>query len=132
MNRVEQPYYKPRTVYEHKIDLKNKSVKKIWVKKSYLNCCVASTSLKTVSTNSWYFNIGYSRHMTSERKFLKGVSKENEVVYLIKEIENLLKKTIIAPSIATETDPESEIEPPVITTSTKRQKWIEKQEINQD
>ena len=32
MNSVEQPYYKSRTVPKHKIDLKNKSVKKIWVK----------------------------------------------------------------------------------------------------
>ena len=29
MNSVEQPYYKPKTVSKHKIDLKNKYVKKI-------------------------------------------------------------------------------------------------------
>ena len=41
--------YKPRTTLKHKIDLKNKPIKKIWVKKSYLNYCVASTSLRAIS-----------------------------------------------------------------------------------
>ena len=62
MNSVEQPYYKSRTAPKHKIDLKNKFVKKIWVKKSDLNCYVASTSLKTVSTDSSHFAKGCSKH----------------------------------------------------------------------
>ena len=34
MNRVKRSYYKPRTAPKYKIDLKNKFVKKIWVKKN--------------------------------------------------------------------------------------------------
>ena len=52
MNRMKQPYYKPRTAPKHKINLKNKFINKIWVKKSDLNCCVASNSLNAVSTDS--------------------------------------------------------------------------------
>ena len=33
MNSVEQPYYKSRTAPKNKTDMKNKSVKKIWMKK---------------------------------------------------------------------------------------------------
>ena len=86
-NSVEQPY-KSRTALKHKIDLKNKPIKKIWVKKSNLNCYVASTSLKTVSTDSSHFAKGYSKHVTSEREFLKKESKEDEVVCLIEKTEN--------------------------------------------
>ena len=67
MNSVEQPYYKSITAPKHKTDLKNKSVKKIWVKKLDLNCYVASTSLKTVSTDFSHFAKGCSRYVTGER-----------------------------------------------------------------
>ena len=33
--------------------------------------CVAHTSLKVVSTNSWYFDSGCSKHMTGDKIFLK-------------------------------------------------------------
>ena len=41
MNRMKQPYYKPRIAPKHKINLKNKYIKKIWVKKIrfQLLCC---------------------------------------------------------------------------------------------
>ena len=39
-----------------KIDLDNDS-KKIWVKKSELNCFVFFTCLRTRATNSWYFEV---------------------------------------------------------------------------
>ena len=80
--------YKPMNAPKHKIDLKTNHVKKIWVKKSDLNCCVASPSLKTVSTNSCYFARGCSRHFTGEREFFKGVSKKDEVVCLTEKVEN--------------------------------------------
>ena len=70
MNRIEQPYYKPRTVPQLKIDLDNKPVKKLWIRKSYLFCHVAYTSMKAVATNAWSFNSGCSRHMTGESKYL--------------------------------------------------------------
>ena len=62
--------YKPRNVSKHKIDLKN-NVQKIWIKKSDLICCVAHTSLKVVFTNFWYFDSSCSKHMTSDRNFIK-------------------------------------------------------------
>ena len=68
--------------------MKTNYVKKIWVKKSKLNCYVASTSLKTVSTNSCHFARGCSRHFTGERECLKGVFKKDEVVCLTKKAEN--------------------------------------------
>ena len=105
---MEQPYYKSRTAPKHKIDLKNKSVKKIWVKKSDLNCYVAFTSLKTVSTDFSHFAKGCSRHVISEREFLKRVFKENKVVCLTEKVENQLQKTVVAPSVTTKTNPDSE------------------------
>ena len=45
-----------------KIELKNKQ-RKIWVKKSNINCFVSFTFLRTCATNSWYFDSGCSRHM---------------------------------------------------------------------
>ena len=119
MNSVEQPYYKSRTTLNHKIDLKNKFVKKIWVKKSYLNCYVASTSLKTVSIDSFHFAKGCSRHVTGEREFFKRFFRENEVVCLIEKVENQLQKTTVTPSVAIETNLDSETEHFVTTTSTK-------------
>ena len=102
--------YKPMNAHKHKIDLKTNHVKKIWVKKSDLNCCVASTSLKTVFTNFYHFARGCSRHFTGEREFLKGVSKNDEVVCLTKKKENQLQKITVATSLATKTDKKSEIE----------------------
>ena len=34
-------------------------------------CYVAHTSLNVVSTNSWYFDSGCSKHMTGDKNFLK-------------------------------------------------------------
>ena len=33
MNKIEQPYYKPRTALRTKIDLSDKPVKKLWIEK---------------------------------------------------------------------------------------------------
>ena len=109
--------YKPMNAHKHKIDLKTNHIKKIWVKKSYLNCCVASTSLKTVSTNSCYFARGCSRHFTGEREFLKRVFRENEVVCLTEKKKNQLQKIVVASSVTTETDPDNETELFGTTTS---------------
>ena len=117
MNSVEQPYYKSRTVPKHKIDLKKKYVKKIWVKKSDLNCYVASTSLNTVSIDFSNFAKCCSRYITGEREFLKKVFREDEIACLTEKTENQLQKTVVAPSVATETDPDSKTEPFVTTTS---------------
>ena len=61
--------------------------RKYGLKKLDLNCCVAFTSLKTVSIGSWYFDRGCSRHLTSEREFFKGVSKKDEIIRLTKKAE---------------------------------------------
>ena len=82
-----------------------------------MNCYVVSTSLKTISTDFSHFAKGCSRHVTGEREFLKRVSKENEVVCFTEKAENQLQKTVVAPSVAIETDPDSEIEPFVTATS---------------
>ena len=68
MNRIKHSYIKSRTTLKHKINLKNKSVKKIWVKKLDLNCCVASNSLKAIFIDYWYFDKGCSRHIIVEKK----------------------------------------------------------------
>ena len=78
------------------------------MKKSDLNCYVVYTSLKTVSTDFSHFAKGFSRHVTDEREFLKRVSRENKVVCLTEKAENQLQKTVVAPSVATEKDPDSE------------------------
>ena len=74
MNRMEQPYFKPRTVPKHKIDLDNKSAKKLWIRRSDLFCHVAFTYFKVDSTDSWYFDIGCSRYMTGEKKYLSDIT----------------------------------------------------------
>ena len=101
MNIMVKCYYKPRTVPKHKIYLKNKSIKKIWVKKSNLNCCVASTSLKVVSTDSWYFCRSCSRHMIAKRNFFKGVFEENEITRLTKKTKPQEQSDNVTPDIAT-------------------------------
>ena len=53
------------------------------------------------------------------KEFLKRVFREDEVVCLTKKTENQLQKTVVAPSVATETDPDSETEPFVTTTFAK-------------
>ena len=70
MNKFEQPYYKPTTARRTKIDLSNKPVKKLWIKKPHLTCQVAYTSMKAVTTDDWYFDSGCSRHMTGEKSYL--------------------------------------------------------------
>ena len=44
MDMIVESYYKPRIAPKVKIDLKNNSVKRIWIKKSNLNCCITYTS----------------------------------------------------------------------------------------
>ena len=72
--------------------------------------------MTTVSTNSFHFAKGCSKHVIGERKFFKGISKEDEVIFLTKKVENQLQKIIVALSVAIETNPESETKPSVITT----------------
>ncbi|WP_216668082.1 hypothetical protein, partial [Proteus mirabilis] len=60
----------------NKIDLKN--IQKIWVRKSDLRCHIAYTLLKAVTTNTWYFDSGCSRHMTRTQKYLKDYQCVNE------------------------------------------------------
>ena len=96
-----------------------------------MNCYVASTSLKTVFTDFFHFTKGCSRHVTGEREFLKRVFREDEVVCLTEEAENQLQKTIVAPSVAIETNSDSETEPFVTTTFATKIEMGRKQEINQ-
>ena len=70
MNKIEQLYFKSRTAPRTKIDLSDKLVKKLWIKKSYLTCQVAYTSMKAVTTDYWYFNSGCSRHMIGGKNYL--------------------------------------------------------------
>ena len=102
------------------------------MKKSDLNCYVASTSLKTVSIDSSHFFKGCSRHVTGEKDFLKRVFREDEVVCLTEKTENQLQKTTVTPSVATETNPDSETEPFVTTTFAKEIEMDRKTKINQD
>ena len=70
MNKIEQPYSKPRIALRIKIDLNDKSIKKLWIKKSDLFCHVVYTSMKTVTTDDWYFDSGCFRHMTGDKRYL--------------------------------------------------------------
>ena len=70
MNKIEQFYSKPRTAFRIKIDLNDKPIKKLWIKKSNLFCHVAYTFMKAVTTNDWYFDSGCLRHMTGEKSYL--------------------------------------------------------------
>ena len=56
----------PRT----KIDLSDKPVKKLWIKKSHLTCQVAYISMKAITTDDWYFHSGCLRNMTREKSYL--------------------------------------------------------------
>ena len=53
MNKIEQPYYKPKTTPRTKIDLIDKPVKKLQIKKSHLTCQVVYISMKAVTTDDW-------------------------------------------------------------------------------
>ena len=45
------------------------SVKQIWVKKSELNYLVVHTAFRASESHSWYFDGGFSCHMTGNRSF---------------------------------------------------------------
>lgn len=76
--KFSKPPYSARynTTPRNKVDLKN--VRKIWVRKTDLRCHVAYTSLKAVTSNAWYFDSGYSRHMTGTQKYLIDYQCVNE------------------------------------------------------
>ena len=59
-------YFKKPTL-RPKIELNDNSKIK-WVKKSELKCFVSFTCLRTCATNSWYFDISCSRHMTRNKE----------------------------------------------------------------
>ena len=63
VNRLVESSYKLKIAPKAKINLKNNYVNRIWIKKSYLNSCIVYALLKTVSTNSLYFDNGCSKHM---------------------------------------------------------------------
>ena len=67
-----------------------------------MNCCVASTSLKIDSTNSWHFDRGCSRHLISEREFIKWVSKEDEITKLIEKAKPQEQSGSVTPNVATQ------------------------------
>ena len=52
-----------------KIELQNKQ-RKIWVKKSNVNCFACFTCLRTCATNSCYFDSGYFKYMTGNQSIL--------------------------------------------------------------
>ena len=70
MKKNEKSFYAPRTTPKIKVELDNKSPNKLWIRRSDLFCNVAYTSLKAITTDSWYFDSGCSRHMTGNRKYL--------------------------------------------------------------
>ena len=70
MKKNEKSFYAPRTTPKIKVELDNKSPNKLWIRRLYLFCNVSYTSLKVVTTDSWYFDNGCSRHMTGNRKYL--------------------------------------------------------------
>ncbi|KAI3462422.1 hypothetical protein Pfo_019085 [Paulownia fortunei] len=53
-----------------KIPLKGYFPRRIWIRKSDLRCNVANISLKASTCESWYFDSGCSRHMTSNKSNL--------------------------------------------------------------
>ena len=71
MNFVENHYMIPfqRKTHRPKVELKNKP-RKVWSKKSNVNCFVAFTCLRTCTTYSWYFDSGCSKHMTGNQNIL--------------------------------------------------------------
>ena len=91
-----------------------------------MTCCVASTSLKKVSTDSFHFARSCSRHFTGEREFLKRVSKKDEVVYFIEKAKNQLQKITVATSLATKTDKKVKLNLLFQQPLQQRHKWVEK------
>ncbi|KAI3443888.1 hypothetical protein Pfo_000553 [Paulownia fortunei] len=51
---------------------------RIWIRKSDLRCFVADICLKACIDDTWYFDSGCSRHMTGDKKKLKGYQSVNE------------------------------------------------------
>ncbi|KAI3462099.1 hypothetical protein Pfo_018762 [Paulownia fortunei] len=66
--------HEPNSASKHtpkiKIQLTNDFPRKIWIKKYDLRCNVANISLKASTCESWYFDSGCSRHMTSNKSNL--------------------------------------------------------------
>ncbi|KAI3450426.1 hypothetical protein Pfo_007091 [Paulownia fortunei] len=64
----------PKSTSKHtpktKIQLKDDFPRRIWIRKFDFRCNVANISLKASTCESWYFDSGCSRHMTSNKKNL--------------------------------------------------------------
>ena len=69
MKKNENFFYASRTTPKIKVEL-DKSLNKLWIRRSDLFCNVAYTSLKAIITDSWYFDSGCSRNMTDNKKYL--------------------------------------------------------------
>ena len=69
MKKNEKPFYVPRTTPKIKVEL-DKSPNRLWIRRSDLFYNVAYTSLKAITTDSWYFDSGCSKYMIGKGKYL--------------------------------------------------------------
>lgn len=61
---------KPKTLSRRNFGSKKTSINRVWIRKSDIRYKVAYLSLKACNFDSWYFDSGCSRHMTSDRSNL--------------------------------------------------------------
>ena len=61
----------PRTSRAHvPLTTRKKNISPMWIRRNEYFCNVAQIALKANSSNFWYLDSGYSKHMTSSRLLL--------------------------------------------------------------
>ncbi|XP_073041784.1 uncharacterized protein [Primulina eburnea] len=70
--RWESEQVLPQVLYNTRRNTANRkpTVKRVWVPKAKIQCSVICTSLKNNIAGIWYFDSGYSRHMTGSKDHL--------------------------------------------------------------
>ena len=63
-------YGKPRMTPRLKVETSENKPRTTWIMKTNDKAYVSFISLRTCITNIWYFDSGYSRHMTGDRSVL--------------------------------------------------------------
>ena len=90
-----------------KIDLSNKT-RKVWIKKSDLNCSTSLTCFRTCATN----DIGCSKHMTGDKTILMDHKKNEINSFTLKAVGDYGSKMHVTTQPDIDAEPDSHVSTP--------------------
>ncbi|XP_057444324.1 uncharacterized protein LOC130736517 [Lotus japonicus] len=56
-----------------------KSSQKAWIPKGEVSCLIAHTSFRVSSSEDWYFDSGFSKHMTGNKEYLENLKEYSSI-----------------------------------------------------